>query len=198
MSASARTKKYCAGGPNEHRNNQADKRTPTGAAPGSPAGHKRAAEGGQVADGNAKSPARRGSNTGKTAARSSEASPRQMLPPDASELGDSVGTTPARDDAARTAQVGAADEGVAEDSLQGTELLSMMNEIGEEELELETELELEAQQRQQPQSPPSQQPPSQQQQQQQEEVPPPATEKKTAKKKKKKSGFLRKLNKGRK
>ena len=26
MSASARTKKYCAGGPNEHRNNQTDKR----------------------------------------------------------------------------------------------------------------------------------------------------------------------------
>ena len=28
MSASARTKKYCAGGPNEHRNIQTDKRTP--------------------------------------------------------------------------------------------------------------------------------------------------------------------------
>jgi hypothetical protein len=30
MSASARTKKYCAGGPNEHRNNQTDKRTVRG------------------------------------------------------------------------------------------------------------------------------------------------------------------------
>ena len=59
-----------------------------------------------------------------------------MLPPDASELDVSVGTTPARDDAARTAQVGAADEGMAEDSLQGTELLSMMEEAGEENEEL--------------------------------------------------------------
>jgi hypothetical protein len=95
-----------------------------------------------------------------------------MLPPDASELDVSVGTPPARDDDASNAQVGAADEGMAEDSLQGTDLLSMMEEAGEEELELETELE--------------------------EEEPPPATEKKTAKKKKKKSGFMRKLNKGRK
>jgi hypothetical protein len=73
-----------------------------------------------------------------------------MLPPDASELDVSIGTPPARDVDAKTAQAGAADEGMAEDSLQGTDLLSMMEEAGEEELELETELELEAQQLQQP------------------------------------------------
>ena len=77
--------------------------TPTGVAPGSPAGHKRAAESGQVADGNAGSPARRGSNTGKVAARSTGASPRRMLPPDASELDVSIGTPPARAGAASTA-----------------------------------------------------------------------------------------------
>ena len=54
------------------------------------------------------------------------------MPPDASELDVSIGTPPARDGAASTAQVGAADEDMAEDSLQGTDLLSMMNEIGEE------------------------------------------------------------------
>jgi hypothetical protein len=93
-----------------------------------------------------------------------------MLPPDASELDVSIGTPPARDDNAKTAQAGAADEGMVEDSLQGTDLLSMMEEAGEEELELETELELEAQQSQQSPPPPSQpqQPPSQQQPQQQQ------------------------------
>jgi hypothetical protein len=84
------------------------------------------------------------------------------MPPDASELDVSIGTPPARADAASNAQAGAADEDMAEDSLQGTELLSMMNEIGEEELELETELELEAQQLQQQQPPPPPQPPQQQ------------------------------------
>ena len=68
------------------------------------------------------------------------------MPPDASELDVSIGTPPARAGAASNAQVGAADEDMAEDSLHGTELLSMMNEIGEEELELETELELKVQQ----------------------------------------------------
>jgi hypothetical protein len=128
---------------------------PAGAMSGSPAGHKRAAEGGQVADGHDRSPAK----------TSKEASPRQALPPDAPELDASIDTPPARDDAASTAQVGAADEGMAEDSLQGTDLLSMMGEAGEEELELETELELEAQQLQQ--SPPMQ--PQQQQHQQQQQ-----------------------------
>ena len=37
---------------------------PTGVAPGSPARHKRAADGGQVADGNERSPARRGDIAG--------------------------------------------------------------------------------------------------------------------------------------
>ena len=89
------------------------------------------------------------------------ASPRRMLPPDASELDDSVDTTPARDDGSSNARADAADVSMADDSLLGTDLLSMMEEVGEEELELETELELEAQQLQQPQPPP--QPPQQQQ-----------------------------------
>jgi hypothetical protein len=72
-----------------------------------------------------------------------------MLPPDVSELDVSITTPPARDDTASTVQVDAIDEGKAGDSLQGTDLLSMMEEAGEEELELETELELEAQQQQQ-------------------------------------------------
>jgi hypothetical protein len=121
---------------------------PTGVAPGAPARHKRAADGGQVADGHDKSPSRRGGidGVGKTSA---EVSPRQAMPPDTSELDDSIGTPPARDGAAGTVQVDAIDEGETGDSLQGTDLLSMMEEAGEEELELETELELEAQQQQQ-------------------------------------------------
>ena len=109
--------------------------TPAGVAPGAPVRHKRAADGGQVADGNERSPARRGC-IGGTAKWSAEVSPRRAMPPDTSELDDSVDTTPARDDAARTAQVGAADEDEAVDSLQGTDLISMMEEAGAEDEEL--------------------------------------------------------------
>jgi len=103
----------------------------TDAASGSPTRQKRAADGGQVADGSDRSPARRG-GIGRVARKSAEGSPRQSLPPDASELNVSSGTPPARDGAASTAQVGAADMDETGDSPQGTELLSTMNEIGEE------------------------------------------------------------------
>jgi hypothetical protein len=59
-----------------------------------------------------------------------------MLPPDASELDVSIGTPPARDDAASHAQVDAADVDEAVDSLQETDLMSMMEEAGEEDEEL--------------------------------------------------------------
>ena len=48
----------------------------------------------------------------------------------------SVGTPTARDDATSNAQVGAADEDEAGDPFQGTDLLSMMEEAGEENEEL--------------------------------------------------------------
>ena len=125
----------------------------TDATSGSPTRQKRAADGGQVADG----------QTDRAAKTSAEVSPRQSMPTGAPELGDDAGMALARGGTASTAQAGAADEDMAEDSLQGTELLSMMNEIGEEELELETELELKVQQLQQQQPPPPPQPPQQQQ-----------------------------------
>jgi hypothetical protein len=58
------------------------------------------------------------------------------MPPDASELDASIDTPPARDDAASLALAGAADVDEAVDALQGTDLLSMMEEAGEEEEEL--------------------------------------------------------------